>query len=113
MANQNKLRVFSFKIKRQAKNVFLNDVERTVGYITFGGSSIIVLVCESDVSYVVLVLPFLFLISAFFGASGELCFVIVTIWICLSYTMVRAHVRAIMHERELVHYRTYMRRTMV
>ena len=30
MVNQNK--IFSFKIKRQAKSVFPSDVERTVGY---------------------------------------------------------------------------------
>ena len=30
MVNENK--IFSFKIKRQAKNVFLRDVERTVAY---------------------------------------------------------------------------------
>ena len=33
MVNQNK--IFSFRIKRQAKNVFQSDVERTVMYCAF------------------------------------------------------------------------------
>ena len=92
MVYQNK--IFSFKIKRQAKNVFLNDVERTVGYTTFGGSSIIVLVCESDVSYMVLVLPFFVPHLCFFWCLGRAVLRDCDfIWICLSYSMVRAHVR--------------------
>ena len=37
MVNQNK--IFSFKIKRQAKNVFPRDVERTVGTVSSQHSS--------------------------------------------------------------------------
>ena len=41
MINQTK--IFSFKIKRQAKHVFLNDVERTVaGYVLVQKLSLII-----------------------------------------------------------------------
>ena len=49
MVNQNK--IFSFKIKRQAKNVFSNDVERTVGFVLHSLLSLIRFMTEKNLIF--------------------------------------------------------------